>query len=58
MFHGLNNGKHFVVVDVVVTFHGIAFSGPECDRMPSMSVELAEDAGDSKAGGVGVELDR
>ena len=47
-----------MVVDVVVTFHGIAFSGPECDRMPSMSVELAEDAGDSKAGGVGVELDR
>src|SRR5205814_518762 len=59
VFHGFDNCEHFAIVNVVVTLSRYALARPESDGVKAtFRVGLTENAGDRKAGGVGVERRR
>ena len=58
MFYRFDDGEHFAVMNVIVEFGRDTFSRIECDRVPDMSVELADNARDCKVGCVGMNSNR
>ena len=62
VFHVFNNGKHFTVMDIVVTLCRCALARPIRDRVEKrmtivIKMRLRDDSGESKTRGIGVERD-
>jgi hypothetical protein len=53
MLHRFDYSKHFSIVDVIVAFRRVAFTGPKGHRVETAVVGLADDAGECKTRGIG-----
>jgi len=54
MFHGFDNGEHFMVMNVIVEFGRDTFSRIESDRVINVVMKLTDNCGDCKVRCIGM----